>query len=823
MSATHSHSLPTRLASAPAIQEWLLPVEGMTCGSCVARVEKALAAMPGVEQASVNFATERASVKAGRGVSLDMLKAAIEKAGYAVGNTAGSAVGQQLLRLKIGDMTCASCVARVEKALKQVPGVLSAEVNLATETAEVTVQSSTAALPRLLAAVEKAGYRAEAISDTAAATHSATTAGAPWWPIAVAAALSAPLALPMFGMLFGKAWMLDGWIQLLLATPVQFWLGARFYKAGWKAVRAGAGNMDLLVAVGTSAAYGLSVYLLLRHGAHGMPHLYFEASAVVITLVLLGKWMEARAKRQTTEAIRALNALRPETARLRRNGVDTDVPIGQVQVDDQIVVRPGERIAVDGDIVEGATQVDESLITGESLPVAKHVGDRVTGGAINAEGLIVVRTTAIGAESTLARIVRMVESAQAKKAPIQRLVDQVSAVFVPVVIGLALITLLGWGLANGDWEAAILNAVAVLVIACPCALGLATPTAIMAGTGVAAKHGILIKDAEALEVAHAVKIVAFDKTGTLTEGKPELVALEPASISRDAALSWAAAIQAGSEHPLAKAVTQLALKDQLSVPAAAHVRAVAGRGMSAVVEGHELRLGSPRFMQELGVDLGAFAARAQALESEGRTVSYLADVTGAPQLLALLAFGDTLKASAAQAVASLHTLGIQTALVTGDNRGSAEAVAKQLGIDIVHFQVLPESKADIVSQLKDQVKDTRGRVAMVGDGINDAPALAAADVGIAMSTGTDVAMHAAGITLMRGNPALVADAIDISRRTYAKIRQNLFWAFFYNVVGIPLAALGLLSPVIAGAAMAFSSVSVVMNALLLRRWKGNSK
>ena len=823
MSATHSHSLPTRLASAPAIQEWLLPVEGMTCGSCVARVEKALAAMPGVEQASVNFATERASVKAGRGVSLDMLKAAIEKAGYAVGNTAGSAVGQQLLRLKIGDMTCASCVARVEKALKQVPGVLSAEVNLATETAEVTVQSSTAALPRLLAAVEKAGYRAEAISDTAAATHPATTAEAPWWPIAVAAALSAPLALPMFGMLFGKAWMLDGWIQLLLATPVLFWLGARFYKAGWKAVRAGAGNMDLLVAVGTSAAYGLSVYLLLRHGAHSMPHLYFEASAVVITLVLLGKWMEARAKRQTTEAIRALNALRPETARLRRNGVDTDVPIGQVQVDDQIVVRPGERIAVDGDIVEGATQVDESLITGESLPVAKHVGDRVTGGAINAEGLIVVRTTAIGAESTLARIVRMVESAQAKKAPIQRLVDQVSAVFVPVVIGLALITLLGWGLANGDWEAAILNAVAVLVIACPCALGLATPTAIMAGTGVAAKHGILIKDAEALEVAHAVKIVAFDKTGTLTEGKPELVALEPASISRDAALSWAAAIQAGSEHPLAKAVTQLALKDQLSVPAAAHVRAVAGRGMSAVVEGHELRLGSPRFMQELGVDLGAFAARAQTLESEGRTVSYLADVTGAPQLLALLAFGDTLKASAAQAVASLHTLGIQTALVTGDNRGSAEAVAKQLGIDIVHFQVLPESKADIVSQLKDQVKDTRGRVAMVGDGINDAPALAAADVGIAMSTGTDVAMHAAGITLMRGNPALVADAIDISRRTYAKIRQNLFWAFFYNVVGIPLAALGLLSPVIAGAAMAFSSVSVVMNALLLRRWKGNSK
>ena len=816
-------TLPAHMAPATAVKQWLLPVEGMTCSSCVARVEKALAAMPGVVDASVNFATEQASVQAGQGVSLDMLKAAVEKAGYAVGNTAGSAVGEQSLRLKIGDMTCASCALRVEKALKQVPGVVSAEVNLATETAEITVASSAATLPQFIAAVEKAGYRAEAIREEAPGAGPAATTGAPWWPIAVAAALSAPLALPMIGVLFGQSWVLDGWIQLLLATPVQFWLGARFYKAGWKAVRAGAGNMDLLVAIGTSAAYGLSVYLLLRHGAHGMPHLYFEASAVVITLVLLGKWMEARAKRQTTEAIRALNALRPETARLRRGNVDTDVPISQVQVGDQVVVRPGERIAVDGDIVEGATEVDESLITGESLPVAKHVGDRVTGGAINAEGLIVVRTTAVGAESTLARIVRMVESAQAKKAPIQRLVDQVSSVFVPVVIGLALITLLGWGMANGNWEAAILNAVAVLVIACPCALGLATPTAIMVGTGAAAKRGILIKDAEALEVAHQVKIVAFDKTGTLTEGKPELVALEPAGMSRAAALAWAAAIQSGSEHPLAKAVTQLAVKEQVGVPAAMQVRAVAGRGMSAVVEGHELRLGSPRFMQELKVDLTPVAARAQALEAEGRTVSYLADVTGAPQLLGLLAFGDTLKASAAQAVASLHALGIQTALVTGDNRGSAEAVAKQLGIDIVHFQVLPESKADIVGQLKAKVSERGGRVAMVGDGINDAPALAAADVGIAMSTGTDVAMQAAGITLMRGNPALVADAIDISRRTYAKIRQNLFWAFFYNVVGIPLAAFGLLSPMIAGAAMAFSSISVVMNALLLRRWKGSSK
>ena len=822
MSVTHTLAIPSTPASpAAALTEWRFPVTGMTCASCVARVEKALGAVAGVQEASVNFATEQASVRASADVSMATLQRAVEKAGYAV--------AEQSLRLKIGDMTCASCVSRVEKALKQVPGVLTAEVNLATETAEVKLSGGAATLAQLIAAVEKAGYHAwelRAAGDGSDAAVGATPkAGADWWPVALAAALSAPLALPMLAGLFGQHWMLDGWLQWLLATPVQFWLGARFYKAGYKAVRAGAGNMDLLVALGTSAAYGLSVYQLLAQGAQGsMEHLYFEASAVVITLVLLGKWMEARAKRQTTAAIRALNALRPDTARRRRDGQDQEVAVSEVLVGDLVVVRPGERIAVDGEITEGATQVDESLITGESLPVNKHAGDRVTGGAVNAEGLIVVRTTAVGAESTLARIVRMVESAQAKKAPIQRLVDQVSAVFVPVVIGIACITLLGWGLLSGNWEAAILNAVAVLVIACPCALGLATPTAIMVGTGAAARHGILIKDAEALEVAHQVKMVAFDKTGTLTEGKPEVVALEPGTgTTRDALLAWSAAIQAGSEHPLAKAVSALALKEQVSVAAATEVRAVAGRGMSAVVQGRELRLGSPRFMQELKVDVSAFAERAQALEAEGRTVSWLADVTSAPQLLGLLAFGDTLKASAAPAIASLHALGIQTALVTGDNQGSAEAVAKQLGIDIVHYQVLPEDKAAIVGQLKAKVQDKGGRVAMVGDGINDAPALAAADVGIAMSTGTDVAMHAAGITLMRGNPALVADAIAVSRRTYAKIRQNLFWAFIYNLVGIPLAAFGLLSPVIAGAAMAFSSVSVVMNALLLRRWKGSSQ
>jgi Cu+-exporting ATPase len=620
----------------------------------------------------------------------------------------------------------------------------------------------------------------------------------------------------MIGMLFGLEWSLNGWLQWALATPVQFWLGARFYRAGWKALKAGAGNMDLLVALGTSAGYGLSVYLLFAHADHGMSdHLYFEASAVVITLVLLGKWLEARAKRQTTDAIRALNALRPEIARVRLATGDVDLPIDKVQPGVLVVVRPGERIPVDGQVIEGSSQVDESLITGESLPVAKHPGDKVTGGAVNAEGLLLVQTTAVGAESTLSRIVRMVESAQAKKAPIQRLVDRVSEVFVPVVLGIALLTLLGWVLFDGQWDKAIINAVAVLVIACPCALGLATPTAIMAGTGVAARHGILIKDAEALEVAHRIDTVAFDKTGTLTEGRPELVAAESAMGDRSALLAASAAIQAGSEHPLAKAVLQSAAKEFVRVPGATQVRAVAGRGMAAQVNGRELRLGSTRYMQELGVDLGKLQGRADALQGEGRTVSWLADVTVTPHLLGLLAFGDTIKASARGAVTALHAAGVKTVMVTGDNRGSAAAVGRALGIHRVEAEVLPENKAAIVADLK----HGGATVAMVGDGINDAPALAAADVGIAMSTGTDVAMHAAGVTLMRGDPALVAAAIDISRRTYKKIRQNLFWAFAYNVMGIPLAAFGLLNPMLAGAAMAFSSVSVVSNALLLRRWK----
>ncbi len=801
--------MTTALVLSPRSIDWSFPVEGMTCASCVSRVEKVLAQLPGVSSATVNLATETATLRSASDLHAHTITEAVERAGYSV--------PQQTVTLAIDGMTCASCVSRVEKALSKVEGVVSAQVNLATETAQVRFASGIAGVDALVAAVDRAGYVARPAATAGASATTRPTA--PWWPVAVAATLSLPLVVPMVSLLFGKHWMLNGWLQLALATPVQFWLGARFYVAGWKALRAGAGNMDLLVALGTTAGYGLSLFELLRQGAGGMPHLYFEASAVVITLVLLGKWLEARAKHQTTEAIRALNALRPETATVRRDGADQSVPIAQVKVGDLIVVRPGERIPVDGLVLEGASQVDESLITGESLPVARHEGDAVTGGAVNGEGLLIVNTTAVGAESTLARIVRMVESAQAKKAPIQRLVDKVSAVFVPVVIGIALLTLLGWGLGTGQWQQGILNAVAVLVIACPCALGLATPTAIMAGTGVAARHGILIKDAEALEVAHAITVVAFDKTGTLTEGKPKLVAAIPAVADDRALLAAAAAIQAGSEHPLARAVLDAAAERGVAASAAVQVRAVAGKGMAASVVGRELRLGSTRYMNELGVDCAALLQPAQQHEAQGRTVSWLADVTDKPVLLGLFAFGDSVKADAIEAVARLHALKVKTVLVTGDNRGSANAVATALGIDHVEAEVLPQDKAEIVAKLK----QGGSVVAMVGDGINDAPALAAADVGIAMSTGTDVAMHAAGVTLMRGKPSLVADAIDISRRTYAKIRQNLFWAFVYNLVGVPLAAFGLLNPVIAGAAMAFSSVSVVSNALLLRRWKGSAK
>jgi Cu+-exporting ATPase len=727
--------------------------------------------------------------------------------------------------IAIGGMTCASCSGRVERALKKVPGVQEAAVNLATESARIVYLDGEQMQARLRRAVRDAGYEVRTPAQVDALESESPWAG--FGPVAVGALLSAPLALPMVGDLFGQHWMLPAWVQFMLATPVQFILGARFYKAGWHALLSLSGNMDLLVSIGTTAGWALSVWLWLSAPDGAMVHLYFEGSAVVITLVLLGKWLEARAKRQTTAAIRALHALRPDVAHwLGREG-EVDVPVADVLVGDRIVVKPGERFPVDGTLKEGATEVDESMLTGEPLPVRKDVGDKLTGGSINGEGRIVLQVTAVGVDTVLAHIISLVEDAQAAKAPIQRLVDQVSAVFVPVVLVLALATLLGWWLTGHPFETAVIHAVAVLVIACPCALGLATPAAIMAGTGVAAQHGILIKDAQALELAHKVDVVAFDKTGTLTVGRPRLSALlAPDAMTKDEALRIAASLQSGSEHPLARAVLAAAQEKGIAIVAPQLLQAVPGRGTDGAVDSRQFVIGSLRWMEELGANLGSLSAQSAALQAEGATVSAMAERTAQGLVLrALMAFADEPKPGASQALAALRARGIHVVMISGDNRGAAEAMGRRLGLNPeageVMAEVLPGDKAALVAKLKagTEAKPGNHTVAMVGDGVNDAPALAAADVGLAMGNGTDVAMHAAGITLMRGDLALVAAALDISDRTVAKIRQNLFWAFAYNVAGIPLAAFGYLNPVVAGAAMAMSSVSVMTNALLLKRWK----
>ncbi|WP_420893190.1 heavy metal translocating P-type ATPase [Pseudomonas fragi] len=782
-----------------------LPIDGMTCASCAGRVEKSLAKVPGVRSVSVNLATEQARVEA-PAESLPALVEAVQQAGYSV--------PAHSLELDISGMTCASCAGRVEKALAKVPGVKSASVNLATERAHVELLGQVD--PGLLInAVTQAGYGASLHqSEKAAEDDQQKRLHRERWALTLAIVLALPLVLPMLLAPFGIHWMLPAWAQFVLATPVQFVLGARFYVAAWKAVKAGAGNMDLLVALGTSAGYGLSLYEWAIAEPGTMPHLYFEASAVVIALVLLGKYLESRAKRQTASAIRALEALRPERALRMVDGQEQDVAISDLRLNDLVLVKPGERFPVDGEVVEGQSHADEALISGESLPVPKQPGDKVTGGAINGEGRLVIKTLALGTETVLARIIRLVEDAQSAKAPIQKLVDKVSQVFVPVVLLIALATLLGWWLYGAPIETALINAVAVLVIACPCALGLATPTAIMAGTGVAARHGILIKDAEALERAHEVSAVVFDKTGTLTSGTPQIAHFSALDGDEARLLQAAGALQRGSEHPLAKAVLDACAVRNLNVPDVTDSQSLTGRGIAGTLEGRRLALGNRRLLEETGLAPGSLAASASAWETEGRTLSWLIEQSPQPQVLGLFAFGDTLKPGAQSAIAQLNARHISSHLLTGDNRGSAKVVAEALGISDVHAEVLPADKAATVAELK-----KTGVVAMVGDGINDAPALAAADIGIAMGGGTDVAMHAAGITLMRGDPRLVPAALEISRKTYAKIRQNLFWAFIYNVIGIPLAAFGFLNPVLAGAAMAFSSVSVVSNALLLKFWK----
>lgn len=776
------------------------------------------------------------------------------------------------LHFAVRGMTCSACVKRVERAVDRVPGVLQAQVNFATEVASVRTSlrpddASQGLAQGVVQAIEAAGYQAQPIAPEAPLPEDAEPAWSMWGPVLLGLLASLPLAWPMLSGQHHAA--LPAWLQFALATPVQWGLGARFYRAGWAALRARSGNMDQLVALGTTAAWGLSCWLWWAHDP--VPALYFESASVVITLVLLGKALEARAKRQTTAAIRALQALRPERVhRLGPQG-EVDVPLAQVVVGDLLLVRPGERVPADGVITEGQGHVDESLLTGEPLPVHKSEGDRLTGGSVNGEGVLRLQVQATGGQTLLAHIIRRVVEAQTGKAPIQRLVDQVAAVFVPAVLLVALLTASWWWAQGAGLEVAMVRAVSVLVIACPCALGLATPAAIMAGTGAAARHGILIKDADTLSLAHRVSWVAFDKTGTLTEGRPVLTGMSLSSQAHDLGwrpdrlLQWAAALQAGSEHPLGRAVVQAHQIAQAQgqapsdgdAPTLVHAQAVAGCGLQAQLshggDRHWWRLGSTPWAQA-SVGLAdpqvwcdpVLLCHAREAAASGASVSWLLRATepcpigAAPsqadhadppippdaaltwQVLALLTFADRIKPGAARAVAELHRAGLHTVMVSGDNAAAAGFIARQVGIEQVLAEVLPTQKADHIARLQHGPAGQRRVVAMVGDGLNDAPALAAADVGLAMANphgSADVALQAAGIALMRGDPLLVPAALRISAQTHRKIRQNLVWAFAYNVVGIPLAAMGWLNPMVAGAAMAMSSVSVVLNALWLSRWK----
>lgn len=713
------------------------------------------------------------------------------------------------ISLSVEGMSCASCVAHVEKALKKVPGVSDASVNLATESAQVTLGSSSVQAEDLIRAVEEAGYDAKLIVPHEEQTErredkEAEKLSALRWQFYTflgAALFSIPVVVPMFLSVLGSEWMLSPWLELALATSVQFVFGARFYKSTFTAIKTRSASMDLLVALGTSAAYFLSLYLLIQ-GSH---QLYFESSAVVITLVLMGKWLEAKARFQTTQAIRSLQALRPDKARVLRQGSEIEVSLKDVRLGDLVIVRPGERIPVDGVVTDGKSQVDESLITGESLPVLKVKDLFVIGGSFNQDGLLQVRVERLGTETTLSKVIRLVEDAQAEKAPIQRLVDKVSSVFVPAVLVIALITFVTSWYLTQDASTSIIHAVAVLVIACPCALGLATPTAVMVGTGLAAKHGILIQNAEALELAHSVQTVVFDKTGTLTEGKAKVVSVKALDGDEASLLRLAASAQIASEHPLGKAIVEEAKRREIPYERATDVRALSGLGIEGRVDQKKIVIGNSALMKDQGIEVTNLEAN----------FSYVAQIEPSKKLLGEFTFSDAIKPSARQAVAELQRHGISVMMLTGDHQATASQVASELGIKEFRAQVLPQDKVRIVEELKRSGKI----IAMVGDGINDAPALAAAQVGMAMSTGTDVAMQVSGVTLMRGEPLLVADVIEISRRTYRKIQQNLFWAFIYNIVGIPLAAMGYLSPWIAGGAMAFSSVSVVSNSLLLKRWK----
>jgi Cu+-exporting ATPase len=719
----------------------------------------------------------------------------------------------QHLSFDIKGMKCASCVNRVESALKKNVGVHNASVNLVTEKAQVEFDDKKTNSNQIISLIQNAGYEASLPTGQINPSPKTSLKKEKIY-IFISTLLTLPLVLPMFFLPFGLHFMPSPWIQLLLATPVQFFIGASFYESAWRALKAKTGNMDLLVSLGTSAAFGLSLYLLMNNPHDHSLTLYFESSSLIITLVLLGKYFEARAKKQTTEAITALQMLQPTMALVQKDDQLIKVNIDNLKLFDLVMIKPGEKIPCDGKIISGSTHVDESLLTGESIPRLKNENDSVIGGSINGEGFLKVQVTALGKDSVLSKIIKMVEEAQTQKAPIQRLVDKVSAYFVPLIILIAGLTLILTGFLTSDWKIALLNSVAVLVIACPCALGLATPTSIMVGTGMAAKAGILIKDAEALEVAHKVSLVAFDKTGTLTEGKPTLSTLLVFDSTENEILKILSTIQSGSEHPLAKAIMREAELKNITQKNASFIKSIPGKGVEAMIENKNYMIGSQNILHDLNITEEKMMIETHQKEKLGETVSFLID-QNEKKIIAMMTFKDNIKRSAYETIQKLKSLGIKTMLITGDNEGSAQSVGQILGIDFIRANVMPNNKAQIILELKKKGEI----VAMVGDGINDAPALAASSVGFAMSTGTDEAMKSAGITLMRGNPLLIFDALSISKKTYSKIKQNLFWAFIYNILGVPLAAFGFLSPTLAGAAMAFSSVSVVINSLLLKRWK----
>lgn len=790
-----------------------LKIAGMSCAACASRIERGLSRLTGVEQAAVNFAAEKAAV------TYDPAQIGLKDIAQKVTDL-GYEIMTDKAEFKISGMSCAACSARIEKGLNKLPGVYTATVNLAAEKATVAYSGNDLTIAQIQEKVRDLGYEAHNIADDRESDREKQLRQDEVRQQRFRLILSAVFSFPLLGAMIlhslgvmGKLgdFLMNPYLQFVLATPVQFIAGWPFYRGAWSALKNGSANMDVLVALGTSAAYFYSIASILT----GNHNLYFETSAILITLIILGKLLEATAKGRTSEAIKALMNLQAKTARVIHDGAAQDVPIETVQIGDILLVRPGEKVPVDGIITEGTSTLDESMLTGESIPVDKKAGDEVVGATINKFGAFQFRATKIGKDTVLAQIVRIVEEAQGSKAPIQRFADIVSGYFVPAVVSLAVLTFAGWYFLfdPGNFSRALVNFTAVMVIACPCALGLATPTSIMVGTGKGAENGILIKGAEHLENAHRLTTIVLDKTGTITKGQPEVTDILPAApFARQDILTIAARVEKSSEHPLAQAIVKHAQEQNIASEVPEQFAAIPGHGVKAVVDGRKVLLGTRRLMGENHVEISSLLGEAEQLEQQGKTVILLAVEQ---KLAGLIAVADTVKDNSASAVAELQKLGIEVWMITGDNERAAKAIASAIGIHQVLAEVLPEHKAEKIAALKKEGKV----VAMVGDGINDAPALATADVGFAIGTGTDVAIAAADITLLRGDLAGVAAAIKLSKATMNNIKQNLFWALAYNTVGIPIAAAGYLSPVLAGTAMAFSSVSVVLNALRLKRFQ----